>query len=87
MKLYNLCLVLPKGETMKNSNNKILDAWIKVEQLSEGSIDRKKLKYKIFQENDYQKVLRNFLNQQKLESNSGIAIYCGIFPFKKLLKD
>lgn len=86
MKLYNLCLVLPKGETMKNSNNKILDAWIKVEQLSEGSIDRKKLKYKIFQENDYQKVLRNFLNQQKLESNSGIAIYCGIFSFQEIIE-
>lgn len=67
-------------------NSKILDAWIKVEQLSEGDIDRKNGGYTDFEGNNYQEILREFLNRQKQKVNSGIAIYCGIFPFQDIIE-
>ncbi|MGT2736681.1 AAA domain-containing protein [Streptococcus orisratti] len=71
---------------MMINNNKILDAWIKVEQLSEGNIDRKNGGYTNFEGNNYKKILREFLNRQKQKANSGIAIYCGIFPFQEIIE-
>jgi putative ATP-binding protein len=72
---------------MKSSQNRILDAWIAVEQLSEGNIEKSNSKFNIFQGNDYHLILKEFLNRQKLKSSSGIAIYCGIFPFQKIIKE
>ena len=71
---------------MRSSQIQILDAWITVEQLSEGDIEKSDSKYKIFQGNDYQSILKEFLNRQKLKSNSGVVVYCGIFPFQKIIK-
>ena len=51
---------------MRSSQIQILDAWITVEQLSEGDIEKSDSKYKIFQGNDYQSILKEFLNRQKL---------------------
>ena len=62
---------------MKSSHNQILDAWITVEELSEGNIEKSDSKYKIFQGDDYQSILKDFFKRQKLKSSSGIAIYCG----------
>lgn len=47
---------------MRSSHNQILDAWITVEQLSEGNIEKSDSKYKIFQGDDYQSILKDFLN-------------------------
>ena len=60
---------------MRSSQIQILDAWITVEQLSEGDIEKSDSKYKIFQGNDYQSILKEFLNRQKLKSNSGAVVY------------
>ena len=71
---------------MRSSHNQILDAWITVEQLSEGNIEKSDSKYKIFQGDDYQSILKDFFKRQKLKSSSGIAVYCGIFPFRKIIE-
>lgn len=44
---------------MRSSQIQILDAWITVEQLSEGDIEKSDSKYKIFQGNDYQLYTQN----------------------------
>ena len=41
---------------MRSSHNQILDAWITVEELSEGNIEKSDSKYKIFQGDDYQSI-------------------------------
>ena len=71
---------------MRSSHNQILDAWITVEQLSEGNIEKSDSKYKIFQGDDYQSILKDFFKRQKLKSSSGIAVYCGILPFRKIIE-
>ena len=71
---------------MRSSHNQILDAWITVEQLSEGNIEKSDSKYKIFQGDDYQSILKDFFKRQKLKSSSGIAVYCGIFSFRKIIE-
>lgn len=79
-------------------NNKvnILDAWIMVEKLSEGSIDLKDYGMRTFdnQINDWERMLLDFLvkhkEKEKLSDRdfdkSGIALFFGIFDFEEVLR-
>ncbi len=73
----------------------ILDTWITVEQLSEGDIKKTDEQYKKFGEpNDFSQQLYDFMSLQKEREKltdknfeaSGIAIYCGIFPFQEIIE-
>ncbi|AXQ78167.1 ATP-binding protein [Streptococcus chenjunshii] len=75
-----------------NNKAKILDAWITVEQLSEGDINRKKKEYRQFLGNQYLQELQEFAvqYQEKLKPKerkySGLVLYFGIFPFQETLE-
>lgn len=72
----------------------ILDAWITVEQLSEGDIKKTDNQYRRFEKNDdFAQELSDFMLLQKESKKitdkkfeaSGVAIYCGIFPFQEIV--
>ncbi len=72
----------------------ILDAWIMVEQLSEGDIKKTDNQYRKFKNNDdFSQELSDFMLLQKKNKKltdkefeaSGVAIYCGIFPFQEIV--
>lgn len=79
-----------------NNKKQILDAWITVEQLSEGNIKKNDKQYRQFDLNNFeiQMNFTNFLNQQreykKLSSEkfdkAGIVVYFGIFQFQEIVK-
>ena len=54
---------------MRSSHNQILDAWITVEELSEGNIEKSDSKYKIFQGDDYQSILKDFFSLSSTSSS------------------
>lgn len=78
-----------------NNKKSILDAWIMVEQLSEGDIKKTDEQYRKFGENDdFSQQLYDFMSLQKEREKltdrdfgaSGVAIYCGIFPFQEIVE-
>lgn len=81
-----------------NKTENILNAWITIEQLSEGDIDKKDkalkpLKYVVNNENNYKDYFLEFMKEQKVLENvsdkkfekSGLVIYFGIFEFQKVI--
>ncbi|MFB4159265.1 AAA domain-containing protein [Geomicrobium sp. JSM 1781026] len=79
-----------------NRRNDILDAWIMIEQLSEGSINKKdsSLVPLRTQEEDWHSFFSRFLEKQKEERNitdkgfkkSGLILYFGIFNFEEVIE-
>ncbi|MED4129959.1 DEAD/DEAH box helicase [Shouchella miscanthi] len=79
-----------------NKRNDILDAWIMVEQLSEGSMNKKdsSLVPLRTQEEDWHSFFLRFLEKQKVERNitekgfkkSGLVLYFGIFNFEEVIE-
>lgn len=78
-----------------NKKEDIIDAWIIIEQLSEGSIkkDDKYLKALDSMENNWNQFFENFIFNQKKEmkisnedsKRSGIVLYFGIFDFEEVI--
>ncbi|MCR8642970.1 AAA domain-containing protein [Paenibacillus sp. N1-5-1-14] len=78
-----------------NKRNDILNAWITIEQLSEGSIKRKdkSLKPLHTMEEDWNKFFLDFLTKQKEQQNisdmsfkkSGVVLYFNIFDFQEVV--
>ncbi|MCC9089958.1 MULTISPECIES: AAA domain-containing protein [Bacillus] len=78
-----------------NKKEDILNAWITIEQLSEGSINKKEKILKTLNhfEEDWQNFFMNFLSHQKQQNNmsdkafnkSGIVFYFGIFNFQEVV--
>ncbi|MCR8855196.1 AAA domain-containing protein [Lysinibacillus fusiformis] len=78
-----------------NKSKDILNAWITIEQLSEGSINKKdkSLKPLHTKEEDYKKFFLDFLTKQKEHQNvsdkvfkkSGLVLYFGIFNFQEVI--
>lgn len=78
-----------------NKKQDILNAWITIEQLSEGSINKqdKLLKSLHTMEENWQKFFLDFLTNQKEQNNisdkifkkSGIVLYFGIFNFQEVI--
>lgn len=77
-----------------NNRKDILNAWITIEQLSEGSISRKdkSLKPLHTMEEDWNKFFTNFLTKQKEQQDvadnfckSGIVLYFDIFDFQEVV--
>ena len=78
-----------------NKREDILNAWITIEQLSEGSINKKDklLKPLHTKEEDWKKFFLDFLTNQKEQKNisdkvfkkSGIVLYFGIFNFQEVI--
>jgi len=78
-----------------NKKEDILNAWIVIEQLSEGSIKKNDKKFKIFDEktSDFQAVFLDFIYEQKKKENikdkdfekSGLALYFDIFNFQEIV--
>lgn len=83
------------GEEKKFMNKKenILNAWITIEQLSEGSIDKKDKKLKTLptKPNEWFNFFLEFLNEQLQKSSekdfekSGIVLYFNIFNFQEII--
>nr|WP_252894796.1 hypothetical protein [Liquorilactobacillus satsumensis] len=81
---------------MINQKNNILRAWIAIEQLTEGSIQKKEPQYRQFEQNipDFKTYFTKFMQQQqeklhisdKLFQKAGIAVYCEIFPFQEIVE-
>ncbi|MDZ5711340.1 DEAD/DEAH box helicase [Jeotgalibacillus haloalkalitolerans] len=79
-----------------NKINDILDAWITIEQLSEGSINRKDTSLKPLKSLDenWHGYFKNFLNNQKeiqgISDNSfkksGLVLYLDIFNFQEVVE-
>ena len=79
-----------------NKREDILNAWITIEQLCEGSINKKdKLLERLdTTEDDWEKFFLDFLKNKKVEKNisdkdfkmSGIILYFGIFNFQEVIK-
>jgi len=79
-----------------NKKEDVLNAWITIEQLSEGSIKKNDIKFKSFDEtkNDYHSLFLNFILTQKKKLNisgkdferSGMALYFDIFNFQEIVK-
>lgn len=79
-----------------NQKNNILRAWIAIEQLTEGSIQKKEPQYRQFEQNipDFKTYFTKFMQQQqeklhisdKLFQKAGIAVYCEIFPFQEIVE-
>lgn len=82
------------GENM-NKRKDILNAWITIEQLSEGSINRKDKSLKLLHtmEEDWNKFFTDFLTKQKEQQNvsdkffkkSGLVLYFDIFNFQEVV--
>lgn len=78
-----------------NKREDILNAWITIEQLCEGSINKKdKLLERLdTTEDDWEKFFLDFLKNKKVEKNisdkdfkmSGIILYFGIFNFQEVI--
>lgn len=78
-----------------NNRENILNAWITIEQLSEGSINKKDKSLKLFRtkEEDYKTFFLDFLAKQKELQNisdenfkkSGVVLYFGIFDFQEVI--
>ncbi|MEK3941244.1 hypothetical protein MKZ03_18520 [Bacillus sp. FSL R5-0431] len=78
-----------------NKKEDILNAWITIEQLAEGSINKSGKLLKTFHciEKDWQQFFMNFLSYQKQQNNmsdkafkkSGIVFYFGIFNFQEVV--
>lgn len=78
-----------------NKKDNILNAWIMIEQLSEGSIDKKDKKLKILdtKATDWFMFFTEFLNMQKNQQKisgigfkkSGIALYFNVFNFQEVI--
>lgn len=78
-----------------NRRDDILDAWITIEQLSEGSVNKKDrlLQSLHVMEEDWKKFFLDFLNSKKRQKNisdkvfkkSGIVLYFGIFNFQEVI--
>lgn len=78
-----------------NSRKDILDAWITIEQLSEGSINKKdkSLKPLYTKEDDWKKFFSEILTKQKEQQNvsdkffkkSGLVLYFGVFNFQEVI--
>ncbi|NRF06976.1 replication ATP-dependent helicase, partial [Bacillus safensis] len=78
-----------------NKKEDILNAWITIEQLAEGSINKNGKLLKTFHriEKDWQQFFMNFLYYQKQHNNmsdkafkkSGIVFYFGIFNFQEVV--
>lgn len=77
-----------------NEKENILNAWIMVEKLSEGSINLKDQGMRTFDEqvSDWEKMFRDFLKKHKNEEKisdrdyekSGLGLFFGIFDFTAL---
>ncbi|NST93366.1 replication ATP-dependent helicase, partial [Enterococcus faecalis] len=80
-----------------NNKNDILDAWITIEQLSEGSITKETDEYKFFDEQQKESgniadVFFSYLIKQKAEQSisdkkfkdSGIVLYFDVFDFEEI---
>lgn len=78
-----------------NEKENILNAWIMVEKLSEGSINLKDQGMRTFDEqvSDWEKMFRDFLKKHKNEEKisdrdyekSGLGLFFGIFDFKEVV--
>src|SRR5690625_5234183 len=76
-----------------NKKENILDAWITVEQLSEGSIDKsdKALKRVLDQPEDWYEYYLNFVNEQinkfkpSKKEEPGLVMYFDIFSFQEII--
>ena len=78
-----------------NKKENILNSWIVIEQLSEGSIKKNDKKFKLFDEktNDFQALFLDFIYDQTKKENikdkdfekSGLAIYFDIFNFQEIV--
>lgn len=76
-----------------NKKENILDAWITIEQLSEGSIDKadKNLKKVFDKPDDWQEFYLNFLQEQikksdlKKNEEPGMVMYFDIFNFQEII--
>ncbi|MGE7998299.1 AAA domain-containing protein [Lysinibacillus sp. NPDC093190] len=76
-----------------NKSKDILNAWITIEQLSEGSIKDKSPKPLHTKEEDCKKFFLDFLTKQKEHQNvsdkvfkkSGLVLYFGIFNFQEVI--
>lgn len=78
-----------------NNYNNILDAWITIEQLSEGSINKKDQTYRQLcdNQNDWKQFFEEYIQTQKVANRmstksfkkSGIVMYFGIFDFQEVI--
>jgi len=78
-----------------NNKNDVLDAWIMIEQLSEGSIKKNDKKLRAFHEgtNNFQALFLDFICKQKEHQKikekdfkkSGLVIYFDIFNFQEII--
>ncbi|MFS0749863.1 AAA domain-containing protein [Oceanobacillus sp. 1P07AA] len=78
-----------------NKKQDILNAWVTIEQLSEGSINKKEKSLKPLRkkEEDWKKFFAEFLTKQKEKQNvsdelfkkSGLVLYFGIFNFQEVV--
>lgn len=78
-----------------NKRKDILNAWITIEQLSEGSINRKDKSLKLLHtmKEDWNKFFTDFLTKQKEQQNvsdkffekSGLVLYFDIFDFQEVI--
>lgn len=78
-----------------NDYNNILDSWITIEQLSEGSINKKDQTYRQLcdNQNDWKQFFEEYIQTQKVANRmsaksfkkSGIVMYFGIFDFQEVL--
>ncbi|WP_432702537.1 AAA domain-containing protein [Lysinibacillus sphaericus] len=81
---------------MVNKNHSVLDAWITVEQLSEGSISRKDKSYNLLYRpvQDWKQFFTTYIEQQirkdpfarSKKSKPGIVMYFGIFDFEEVVE-
>lgn len=81
---------------MVNKNHNVLDAWITVEQLSEGSISRKDKSYNLLYrpEQDWKQFFTTYIEQQirkdpfarSKKFKPGIVMYFGIFDFEEVVE-
>lgn len=71
----------------ENMKNKIIDAWIMVENLSEGNINLKDKSIRLFKKGDEKDFYNLFLSEiakEKIQKNGGIGIYFEVFNFEKV---
>lgn len=78
-----------------NNNRNILDAWITIEQLSEGSISKKDKTYDLLYgpAPDWKRFFIEYIERQKRKSHlsekrfikSGVVMYFGIFDFEEVV--
>lgn len=73
---------------MKIDRNDILNAWIMVEQLSEGDISTKDREIRTFPEEagkNYYEFFKSILCKNKLKNKGGLLVYCDIFEFSDVI--